>query len=378
MNFFEVIKVMAKYFLRVSLIVASVLSVSHINPTVFAEYGSVIVDVKVSGSVPPIPEFACVADLRDNPYDATRADRCLRTILASGCFDSGRIEVKKVGKDHLVRFVLRAPTLRLVEVDYGLPPSQAEAIGRLMERNNALLRPGQAYDLSRDNATRSALEFLVKSHGKRLGISRKVFSNYRTKETRLLYQIWEGPEGPEEPLPPPYEGKCNVYVGPVILTDLNDSTPVTLVESLLRVRSFGCFSIPLLEESKQALLRTGLFEQVEYSVDKEKVHRGVSLHLRTKPTLVEAVSVVGFGTLSNDLAVRSEGLPLQAGEPYLRSKALLTQDYLTKRFSTAGRKIEVFEDAKLLPDARLQITFSVLVFPEDEIIISGASGNKNQ
>lgn len=322
------------------------------------------------GSLPPLPQlYDCVYKLTGKAYDAEAAKSCLNTILASGYFEDGRIDVSPGSS--IVRFVLTAPSLTVHGVNFDVAADFKEAMLAWIQKTGDVVGVGDVYRGDRDDKTTEVLGFYFRDIGKNVGITRVANLDYRGGTAELTYRITMGPDTIPVRALPPYEPECEQRISMFNLTDIDDYVPVNLVEKMTKTHAFGCFSAVAVSDDSKALQDSKLFEGVRYDVEGDPNNRQVYLHIQGKPLQVKEVRIVGYGLLSQRTFTDSAALALHSGGVYQRSVANMSEDYLKNKYSGSDQIVDVTEDDQLTDDGELIVTLNVLGYEQDRVTING-------
>ena len=329
-------------------------------------------DVEVDGSYPPLPGlYSCVRELDGKQFDIGTSNKCLQSILASKYFLEGHIETMHQGSGVVIRFELKAPSLRITDINYGAPSDWQAELSALAAKDPEFLHQADIYDPGSAGSTRSILEMLLESKGKRGVVSQSVHLNYKEKTAQLIYRIYEVADGPRRQLPPPYGEPCSPHIRNFSEQDLNDYVPLSLFRKLSKTRSSFCFSDVSLHDDQIQLVRSGLFENLKMVSSGTGEFRDVSVSAQGKPLVISEILVRAHGLLSPKDLDHAIDLPLQANSSYRRSDALLARTQLTNLYSGRGRHVITFEDDEAVDSNRLRVVLNVLVVPEDELFVDG-------
>jgi hypothetical protein len=328
--------------------------------------------VDAQGSLPPLPQlFGCVRDLNGKAYQAASAKSCLDTILASGYLESGHIEVESGGSNVIVHFVLKAPSLVVQDIEFDVEEPLKQPMLAWIKKTGDTLRSGDIYRTDRDDKTREVLGFYFRDIGKNAGVTRVANIDYQARTAKLTYRVAVGPDIIPIRALAPYEKACKEPVAMFNLTDVDDYTPVNLIEKMTKTHAFGCFSTAAISEDERGLRDSKLFKGVRYDVHGDPDNRQVYLHVEGKPLEVREVKVVGYGLLFGQSFASNAALALRPGTPYKRSLANRSQEYLEKERAGANRIVDVTEDDRLTSNNELIVTFNVLAYEQDRVTING-------
>lgn len=329
----------------------------------------VTVDIRPVGSVPPVARwYACATALRGKPFDQVMAENCLSSIVANAPFLTGNIE--REGPTSIV-FNLMAPALVLDKVEFEIPTELRKPLTDFVGNDSGAVRTDEAYDYDKDSHTLMLFDLFLRSKGIRGIVSRDLDLNYDHGKAELRYRLLQGPPTfPQEPLAP-YGKTCNVMVRNFSEINIDDWTPLPLVEKYLRVGEKACFSINDLNRAEQALRSTGLFKSLVVSVTEDGGWRDLALTARTNGTMVKQIHYKFYGLLPQSSAEHLPALPFWRSKPYSRSDALVTRDVLFKAFANEKMQVRVYEEDVKSDDGGLSVTFHVLGAANDRITING-------
>jgi outer membrane protein assembly factor BamA len=284
---------------------------------------------------------------------------------------AGKVLVKPRRGFTDVTFILESPALTLSKVDFGLPVDRRMEFENLLSQDQFSLRTGDIFDTRKETQTTIKLEQFLKSKGVLALVSKDLILDYDHKTASLVYKVWEGPSIiPEEPLLPGPK-RCDVYVRNFNEINIDDYTPLPLVDSILGIRRTPCFSSDAIKKAKQELDSTDLFSSIEVKTSDSSEWRDVSVSARTKPTTVKHILYKWYGALSDARTAELPPVPLAENQVYRRSSALGTRDLLSDFLKKSGLKVKVHEEDMLEPDHRLSVVFHVLGAKTDSLSIDG-------
>jgi len=328
--------------------------------------------IEAKGSIPPIPEwYSCVRDMRGKPFDRKEVDGCLQSVLSHPHLTAGKIVVKPRRGFTDVTFALESPALTLSKVDFGLPVDRQIEFENLMSQDEFAPHAGDIYDYRKADQAETKLEQFLKSEGVLTLVSKDLALDYGHKTASLVYRVWEGPSiNPEEPLLPGPR-RCDVYVRNFNEIDVDDYTPLALIDSIIGIRRTPCFSSDAIKKAKQQLDSTDLFSSIEVKTSDSGEWRDVSVSARSKPTPVKHIFYKWYGALSDARPAELPPLPLVENQVYRRSSALGTRDLLGDFFRKSGLNVKVYEEDSLEPDHQLSVVFHVLGAKTDSLSIDG-------
>jgi outer membrane protein assembly factor BamA len=104
-------------------------------------------------------------------------------------------------------------------------------------------------------------------------------------------------------------------------------------------------------------------------------NRTIRYKLKAKPLSIEKINLRGYGCVSsnfgNDDPSLLKNLKLKKGEQFSRWAVQESTEYLRKAYTKDGYWAEVRAQEELSGADELQVTFSVLVFPLQIIVVDG-------
>jgi len=334
--------------------------------------GKAQIDYELKGSVPPVSEwYECINSLRGKPFSRTEADKCLQSILSRPHLTSGRVIATPEHNYTQVSFILESPPLALAKVDFGLSPAFDLDFADFISKDEDVLRTGDIYDFFREAHTAIKLDQFLKAKGVVAIISKDVDLDYHHKTASLLYKISEGPRAIEEEPLLPNGKKCEAYVKDFNQVDIDDYTPLPLIDNILAIRRAPCYSSEAIKKATQELDNTDLFSSIQIRTADSGEWRNVSISARTKPTIVKHISYKWYGALSNKHTVQLPLVPLAENQVYKRSYALGTRDIILDFFNQSGLNVRVYEEDMLQADHQLTVVFHILGAKADTLRIDG-------
>lgn len=336
----------------------------------YQQGSTVSANVVGHGSLPPLPQlYECVQRLDKAPYDAARSRACLASILASGYFENGHIDVKSGNSKVFLDFVLTAPSLVIKGLKFEVNEPLRKRMLDWMARSNGgmPINVDQGYEASRDDRTVELMNMFFWDAGRRAGITKDVWLNYKARTATVSYQVTLGPGMiPQQIVGSPGRPQCKPPAQGFNLTDVDDYVPVNLVEKMTKTYGFACFTARDMAEDRRWLEGSKLFREASYEVRDGEV----MVRLRGRELTIKAVRVVGYGLLGKELAADS-GLPLKAGHVYRRSEASAALNYLRAKYSEPEEVTRSYEDDSVTADGELIVNLQVLAYPEDTLTING-------
>jgi hypothetical protein len=334
------------------------------------------VDVESRGSVPPIPDwFSCVSKLEKKTYDKVRARACLQSILSHPEAVKGKASLHHYKVRDVLTFRVEWPSLLVTDVDLDIAAADLAKVHELIAINGRALHPGSTYEFNGEASSTLVLDLLLRSQGRRAGISRTVSLDYTQKTAQVKFKIWEGPPGNSEPLVPPYAEPCKTMNGYFNWWDADDFSPVSFVERLMKTKWCGCFSETDVQDDLAMLKGMKFLSDPNILVEGTGEQRSISVRLRGHPIPIATIKVKGYGLLEGQLEDGVPSLAIHAGDTYSRSASGDVAQLLKKTFMKDGRQIRVFTDVEVTDVGTANLEFSVLAYPDDVVYVNGVRFN---
>jgi hypothetical protein len=334
-------------------------------------------DLEPIGSVPPIPGlYDCVHRLDGKPYTEQTKDlarACLSHILATNYFELGKIKENLSNEGVPVfTFVLKAPPLVVVKMELQTDTEDRQKLEEWLSKDENNLHLGAAYGPLKELATKAIIRQYFLSLGRAVGVSSSIELDYATRTSSLKFAVTEGPRVATEPVVPPYGNPCDDGIMALDWSNVDQYVAIPLVRDLVKIRDAGsCFSKEAVLADRVALEQSALFKGVKVMFSGPPGYRQVSFRLRGKPLTVDAITVRGYGLLDRFPDGSKINLPLKQGQVYTSKLAEESQGELARLYSRPGWRIEVFEHDEVCSGQQLCVTFGVLAFGDDELLING-------
>jgi hypothetical protein len=327
--------------------------------------------IESRGSVPPVPEwFSCARELDRQPYDKVKSRACLRSILSHPEILKAKVSLHHYKPWDALTFYVESPQLTVTDVDLGIAAADLAQVHELLAINGNALRPGEPYEEAKEASTRVVLDLLLRSEGRRAGVSKTVYLDFNKKRAHVAFKIWQGPPDFPQPLVPPYAEPCKIMNGFFNWTDADDFSPVHFVERRMKTKWCGCFSEADLRDDLLALKEMKFLKEANISVEGAGNMRSISVHLRSQPIPIAYVTVGGYGLLEGLVEHETPPLTIHPGDIYSRSAAGSVEKLLEKFFARDGRQVQVFSDVEVNPMGDATLSFSVLAYPDDVVHVN--------
>jgi outer membrane protein assembly factor BamA len=329
--------------------------------------------IKFDGTAPPVRSiYTCIQELKGRPYSQDETQKCVDRIRGSNYFELVSATLRRVDANSIrLEFHLKAPALKIVELRYGIGKRDKEALEAYLIKNGSTIGIGGAYDSAAQGMDLQRMQQFFASEGRHVTISSKVVLDYRARTAHVHFKFFEGPRGPREGTFLVQNSACNDEIEELNLTDVDDLVPLPLVEDQMKLRAFSCFDRSLASEDEATLRKTGLFKSVQFHVQGAQGARRVLVEILGKPVTVSRVNVVGYGLIQHGPIENLGELPLKPNDTYRNSVAVRTLDYLARFYQRLGRRVDVLQDVRQIRGENVEVTFSVLVYDDDELYING-------
>src|SRR5215472_8832651 len=191
------------------------------------------------------------------------------------------------------------------------------------------------------------IDLLLRSSGRRAGISRTVRLDYKNKTAQVAFKICEGPPGNPEPLGPPYAEPCKITNGYFNWWDVDDLSPKDFVERRMKTKWLGSFSESDVKDDLTTLKEMKFLKESNISVEGSGDVRSISVHLHGRPILIANIKVRGYGLLDGLAQGDFPPIRITKGDTYSRSEVRGVEKLLEKAFAKGDRQVEVFTDVQI-------------------------------
>jgi hypothetical protein len=341
--------------------------------SVFSEQISAI-SVKTTGSVPEVPGlYDCIWNLKGQDYSPQKLETCAQSISQTKYFASVRTKKRFLGNDKIsVRFLLESRKLPIRELRIEADPSDQDRIQSWLTEDSNTLREGQTYERWREVETKNEVAMYFRSKGRQVGVSSIVRLDYIAGSSSVIFRVTEGPHIPSEPVSLLHQNKCRNVVGALDWSDIDQYTPIPLLEDMVSLRSSGvCFSSDAIPSDKSALEESGLFESVTLTSSGDPHRPQITLKLRTKRLTIGKIQLRFFGLSEEEGSRGTPPIPLRLGDVYVRAAAAKCEDILKKTFPAPEKIVDISEREEVTSDHLLNVYFDVFRYPRDQLIING-------
>lgn len=320
-----------------------------------------------SGSVPPVQQwFSCIKELEPKPYNKSKAQECLDSILSHPEIATGAITFDE--QHELLTFYLKSPTLIVTEMDFDVSAGELAHFHAFLSED--ALRIGEPYSSHRESRAWFALDLLFRWQGRRTGVSRTLHLNYDKKTATVAYKIWEGPPGEPESLPPPFAEPCPITNRNFNYIDVDEFTPLGFVQRQMKIKPMGCFSETDLREDRTRLEGMAFLKESKISVSASGASRSFSYSLRSNPIAIAKVTVHGYGLLSGLSEQDVPPLTVHIGDTYRRSSVGQQEYSLKKAYEKDGKQVKTFTDVQVDSTGKATLDFGILAYPDDVVYIN--------
>jgi hypothetical protein len=334
--------------------------------------------VLTEGSIPPARGvFACVNELQDKPFSDAKIEDCVATLKAFPFIRDVKVNVRESIDDaSLIEFHLTGPSLITEKLAVHTFDNEESNILKFLSLSANNLHVGGIYRSAAESSTYEAITQFYRSKGTLIGAVPKVKLDYKQSKAWIEFTVVPGPTVPAHHLVPPYGEACEDRVLYVSWMNSDDGVPTELVESGLALNyPFSCFSEALAERDKAYLSNMPILSVSAVHCSGPVGNRQIDYSLKAKPLKVEQINLRGFGDAPSQLEESDpsllKSLSLKTGDFFSHSAATKSAEYLKKVFSKDGYWAEVTVNEELVSADALRVTFSVLEFPLQTVIVDG-------
>jgi hypothetical protein len=328
--------------------------------------------VEERGSVPPVnPWFTCIHELEHKPYDKTKTQQCLDSVLSHPEIEKGTFSRSK----DVVTFSLESPTLVVTDLDLDVPPGELARFHQLFSANEAVngdaLHVGEPYTRRRETQVWFGMDLFLRSEGRRAGVNRTLRLDYSKKTAQVDYRVWDAPRHEPEPLGPPFGAPCKVLNANFNGFDWDDLTPVQYIQQQMKTKWLGCFSENDLREDEELLKKMPFLKESKISVSGSGSSRDFAFHFRSNPIPIVKVTVHGYGLLAGLSQADIPTLAIHVGDTYSASRLNEQAASLKNAYEQADRQLKLFTNVGITPKGEATLDFSLVAYPDDIVHVGG-------
>lgn len=334
--------------------------------------------LRTEGSIPPAGTlYSCVHELNKQPLSEVKIESCIRELSLNSFIKKVEIHKNEMEDGRvLVEFLLRGDSLAINELKIDTFDEQEGNLLKILSTNTAYLQIGGTYTWRAETSTCQAIRQFYLAKGKLVGITPEVHLDYKQHSADVKFKVLSGPTIPPQPSGPLFGQNCDDRVTSIDWSRTDDAVPIKLIESNLAVGYLNsCFSDELAQRDKSYLSNSSILTSSLVGYSGSFGSRHIKFALKGKPLRIEQINLRGYGNASANLETDSPGLRddlnLKIGESYSRSAARKSVGFLNKAFSKDGYWTEVTEHEDLSGETGVLVTFSVLVFPLQTVIVDG-------
>lgn len=275
-----------------------------------------------------------------------------------------------------VEFVLSSESLIVDDLRIKTFDGQEPAIWKMLSKSDSNLHVGGIYSWSAESSAYNAITFLYRAEGKLVGVIPEVKLDYKEGKARVDLRVIEGPSTLKHPLSPPYGEWCDDRVRYVDWSASNEGIPFDLIESGLALASpFTCFSDELAQRDKAYLSNLPFLFASSVDYSGPFGDRTIRYRLKAKPLKVEKITLRGYGyvppNLQDGAPSPPKNLSLKTGELFSRWAVQQSTEELENAYKKDGYWAEVRVQEELTGVDALRVTFSVLRFPLQTVVVDG-------
>jgi hypothetical protein len=256
-------------------------------------------------------------------------------------------------------------------MEWGVAAGDLAKLHELLAANGNALLLGEPYESRREGSTWNVLDMLLRSQGRRAGVTRTLQLDYDKKTAKVAYTIWEGPLGEPDRLVPPYAEPCPILNANFNGWDWDDLTPVRYVRQQMKTKWLGCFSENDLREDEEMLKKIPFLKESKISVGGSGSSRDFAFHFRSNPIPIVKVTVHGYGLLAGLSEADIPTLRIHVGDTYSTSRLVEQGASLKKAYEQADSQLKVFTDVGITPQGEATLDFSLLAYPDDTVSVGG-------
>lgn len=353
---------------------------SYFAPSIGAGFQPMKTTVFSEGSVPPAfrGSFACIQELNDKPFSDLLIQDCVAKLKANYFIRDVEVHTQEMDEGRWVSVEFHLSSESVIVDDFRIQTfdSQGPEIWKMLSKSDANLHVRGTYTWSAESAAYSAITFLYRAQGKLVGVIPEVKMDYKKGKAWVNFRVVEGPATLKHPLTPPYGTWCNDHATYISWLDTDDGVPVELIESNLALASaFTCFSDELAQRDKDYLSKMSILTTASVEYSGSIGTRRIEYRLRAKPLKVEKISLRGYGYAPLNLEDGDpsvlKNLRLKNGELFSRQAVRESTEYLRKTYSKDGYWAEVRVQEEPAGADGLRVTFSVLEYPLQTVIVDG-------
>lgn len=226
------------------------------------------------------------------------------------------------------------------------------------------------------SVTYESIKQFYRAQGRLVAMVTKLNLDYKQRKAWVYFKVVQGPTTLPHPSVPPYGKACSDHTSSISWYETDDGVPVELIESGLALASpFTCFSDELAQRDKTYLSKLSILSKAVVDYSGPFGDRRIEYKLKAKPLKVEQINLRGFGDVPSHLEDSDpsllKNLSLKTGDFFSHSAATDCANYLRKAFVKNDHLAEIAVQEELSGTDALRVTFSVLVFPLQTIIVDG-------
>jgi hypothetical protein len=330
--------------------------------------------LRTVGSIPlTLASFGCVAELNGKPYSDKLVNDCLRSIKEVSFVKNATVQKSLLSDGRIfVKFEAKARSLRITSMTFNVDEAEERELKEWLKSTLGTLRAGADFSGDDEAVTYEQVRRFYFGRGLVVGIVPRLDLSYSSGTARVNFEIVKGPKFPRESLTLPYDVPCTDRIEGANWSQTDDHVPIELVMSLVRLNaSLACYSDQAVQHDQQVLRNLPFLESAKVEQDGEKGNRHLSYAIKGRQLNVRQVSLRTYGTPSSCSDHATENLPLKTGSVFSASAARQSVDDLTKTCSRDRFWVEVREEDQFVDPNQLDVTFHVLTFPIQTILVDG-------
>jgi hypothetical protein len=323
--------------------------------------------------------LACIHELDNKLYSDPQIQNCVAKLRANYFIRDVKVTIQEEKIENRwvdIEFVLYGEPLPIDKFTIATFDQQEADIWKFLSRSDGNLHVGGIYDWSVESWTYNSIQFFYRAQGILAGIVPTVTLDYKQRKAWISFKVIQGPPTLRHPLVPPYGKPCNDHASYIDWSGTDDGVPVELIESdLALASSFTCFSEELAQRDRKYLSGLEFLSNSSVEYSGSLGSRRIVYSLKAKPLKVEKISLRGYGHAPTNLDDNDpnllKNLKLSTGVLLSRRAVYESTEYLRKAFTKDGYWADVRVQEELSGADSLRVTFSVLVFPLQTIVVDG-------
>jgi len=337
--------------------------------------------IKAIGSVPPGDQFfSCVSELNGKPFSKQAAEVCLTTIKKLSFVQDAKLQKSDLDDGRiLLVFAIRSQSLPIKELNIDCVPAEKKELEAWLRVSPGTLRVGAPFSRDEETVTYQAIRAFYLSRGRLVGAVPTVDLRFSDGVSIVKFQIVYGPEIRPEPQLPPHGPNCDEPIVNVDWSNTDKYVPFELVNSAVSLSTpVACYTKDAAQHDQAAIDSLGILHASKIDYKKQGHGQSVSYKLVGKPITIADVSFKIFGDANTCSESSWKQLQLKTGEIYIRENADQSAKNLERACSREGFWTEIKEVDMVTNDGKLHVTFNVISFPLQKVIVDGIAAENSK